>query len=220
MTNGILISLREIIFHFKIYTMRFVFIFLSLLFFASCNETSSSDNSEEPVEQIEKNDKGPTANKQMSREEAEAIRAKEMAASREGRENSDVEESTPAEPYNPQVIPLSYIEKYVGNYPSAINFLGNTALRSRMMELMGKEAFPEAERIWKQETPLEIQSGLIFTTAQEGPADNDPKLALMVDVGRDLLFVAVKNFETVGEQIFAERNADIPVRLKNWAEKK
>ncbi len=204
--------------------MRFVFIFLSFLFLASCNEQPANDNASSTGVKKEKQEKGTRPDYQVTQEEANAIRERDKERARIATENSakqtQNQSQTSNEDYQPQTIPLSYLEKYVGNYPSAINFLGNTALRSRMNDLMGKEAFPEAVRIWKQETPLEIQSGLIFTTAQEGPADNDPKLALMVDVGRDLLFVAVKNFETVGEQTFAERNADIPVRLKNWIEKK
>ncbi|KAA3632873.1 MAG: hypothetical protein DWQ02_14060 [Bacteroidetes bacterium] len=199
--------------------MRFVFIFLSFLFLASCNENSTSDNSNDPKAESPEKGQRNTDN-QMTMEEANAIRERDKERARIATEKGGVQPQTAGEVNKSQAIPLNYLEKYVGQYPSAFNFLGNTAIRSRMKELMGKEAFPEALDIWKEETPLEIQSGLIFTTAQKGPAENDPKLALMVDVGRDLLFVAVKNFETVGEQTFAERNADIPVRLKNWAEKK
>ena len=181
-------------------SMRFAFIALVFLVLTACNQETSTD----PSTAGEQQEKNVNSDDEKARSE---------------RESSDVEPSTPAEPYDPAATPLNYLEKYVGQYPSGVNFLGNVAMRARMQKLLGKTLFSQVERMWKEETLLEMQSGNIFTTAQEGPGEGDPKLALIVDPGKDLLFVAIKNFEGADDQIFAERNADIPIRLKNWAAK-
>jgi hypothetical protein len=184
----------------------------------SCKQ-DSQPNSLKTETQVDNGDKTTGSATTDNQEDIKAIREREMSERSQRTPNNEAEAAVPAEPYNPQVIPLSYNGKYVGQYPSAVNFLGNSALRSRMEQLLGGKVFSEVESSWKQETPLEIQSGFIFTTAQSGPAKEDAHVAVMIDVGRDVLFVAVKNFETTGDQIYTERNADIPVRLKNWTAK-
>lgn len=199
--------------------MRFAFVALLFLLLFACKQESQSNSlkSESGVENV---DKTPEVKTSENEEVDNAVRDRALAENDRRTPNDENETAVSAEPYNPQTTPLNYIEKYVGQYPSAVNFLGNIALRSRMQQLMGTKVFSEVEKNWKQETPLEKQSGYLFTTAQNGPAKEDAKLAVMIDVGRDVLFVAVRNLDTTEDHIYAERNADIPVRLKNWVVKK
>ncbi len=198
--------------------MRFAFLSLLFLVLFACKQESPS-NSLKTESQVETGDKTTEAATTDTQEDAKAMRERELPERSENVPGKEVEPSASAEAYDPQNTPLNYNEQYVGQYPSAVNFLGNLALRSRMQSLLGEKVFSEVESNWKQETPLEEQSGFLFTTAQSGPAPEDAQLAVMIDVGRDVLFVAVRNFETTGDQIYTERNADIPVRLKNWAAK-
>lgn len=178
--------------------MRFVFTVLVLLFLTTCNQESSGDNSVNHQEQS--HGEIPDDGKEVTNADAQATDRSGGAA-------------------DPLKMPLSYLEKSVDQYPSTVNFLGNLALRARMERLLGPDVFSEVQQIWKQENILEMHGGLIFTNAQNGPAKEEPRVAVMIDIGRDLLFVGVKNFESAEDQIYVERNADIPVRLKNWSAK-
>jgi hypothetical protein len=193
--------------------MRFTFVALLVLLLFACKQESQTNSlkTESAVQNVEKTPENQEAGK--------VVRERELAQKERRAPDDGLESAVPAAPYNAQSTPLNYNEKYVGQYPSAVNFLGNIALRARMQQLMGSKVFSEVEKSWKQETPLEKQSGYLFTTAQSGAAREDAQLAVMIDIGRDVLFVAVKNFDTTEDQIYAERNADIPVRLKNWAAK-
>ena len=176
--------------------MRFVFSVLVLLFLTTCNQESSGDNPVNNQEQghVEMYDDG------------KVVSDTNVSSTNNSRGTTD-----------PLKMPLNYLEKSVDQYPSTVNFLGNLALRARMERLLGSAVFSEVQQIWKQETILEMHGGLIYTTAQNGPEKEDPRVAVMIDIGRDLLFVGVKHFESAEDQIYVERNADIPVRLKNWS---
>lgn len=192
-------------------SIRFALWALIFLFLAACKQGGTEAES-----QTTSTEEKVTTETLASGEE---MNERELAQERSERISNEVEESTPAEPYKPETVPLNYLVKYAGQYPSTVNFLGNEVLRVRMKLLLGENLFSAVQKLWKQETLIEAEGGYIFTSAQAGPGSGDPKVAVMVDIEKDILYVGVKNVDKNEDKIYAERNAEVPVRLKNWAKK-
>ena len=123
-------------------SIRFTLWALMFLFLAACNQGGT-----EAGPQTASTEESVTTETSASGND---MNERELAQERSERISNEAEESTPAEPYKPETVPLNYLVKYADQYPSTVNFLGNEVLRTRMKLLLGGNLFSSIQKLWKQ----------------------------------------------------------------------
>lgn len=205
-------------------SIPFILLLVIIIFISSCNQNNSTSveiEAETPVIQNTTKPKEtsitPSTEPEISQETKDRLgqerREREIENTSKGRAP---ETPTPAVQVDYSQTPLKYVSKYTGEYPSAVNFLGNTALKTRIQMLVGKGGYDQILRLWKQETPIVTEGGYTFTTGQEGPEKSDLKAAILVDLEKDILFIALKGIHDSKPKIYAEDNAAVPAKMTNW----
>jgi hypothetical protein len=214
-------------------SLHFIVIYIVLFSLSACNQNApdtaveKEENKTETVTPEVKTDTPPLQEQAASEEERERLiqeRKRELANTPEHKTNEEPtvsrrETTTPSQKSDNSKPSLRYVSKYTGQYPSTINFLGNTTIKTRIESLVGQSGYSQISRLWKEETPLVMEDSHTFTTGQQSSENGAPRAAIMIDITNDILFIALRTEQSGNTKIYAEGNAAVPSKLNDWASK-
>lgn len=120
-------------------------------------------------------------------------------------------ETTSEQPGN-----LHFLRAYKGRYPEDIKLLELPEISRRLKAMLGNETYALVLGIWEVETPVEIESDIMYTWGMQAHSGGDPGVVLMADIAQNVLYVGIR--QDGAEQLFAEDGGSIPARLTEWAE--
>ncbi|MDJ1480689.1 hypothetical protein QNI16_09355 [Cytophagaceae bacterium YF14B1] len=109
---------------------------------------------------------------------------------------------------------LSFLTELNGKYPHNIKLLDNEVLKPRLQKLLGSQ-YDYMVSIWEVETPIEIENGLLYTSAMQAHSGGDPGAVLMADVTKNVLYVAIR--QDGNAKVYSEDGSAAPQRLQDWA---
>ena len=110
---------------------------------------------------------------------------------------------------------LNFLLKYNGKYPFEIKLLSNPTLKKRLQQLLGVQQYKFVDEIMEVQIPIEVKDGLFYAEGMQAHSGGDPSAVIMADISKDILFVGI--FKDGKATFFAEENAELPLKLKEWA---
>jgi hypothetical protein len=111
---------------------------------------------------------------------------------------------------------LHFLREYKGKYPDDIRLLEHPEISRRLKAMLGNETYALILGIWEVETPVEIESDVLYTWGMQAHSGGDPGVVFMADINRNILYIGIRQDGT--EQLFAEDGGSLPARLTEWSE--